>query len=88
MPIQRSIDRLKGAIAGCRQLMQQHPNHPTLTSIEAQLQYLLTLAVGASRDRSRLHQVVIGVQATREIESMSLEIAEQFHEAASIARTL
>lgn len=88
MPNQRSADRLESAVAACRQLMQQHPNHPTLTSIEAQLQYLLELANGASSDRSRLHQIVIGVQAAREIESMNLEIAEQFHEAASIARTL
>ena len=52
---------------------------PVLKSIARQLDYLIALESGQSQDRSRLDEIVLGVQAAREIEQLDQHCAEMLH---------
>ncbi|MFN4290678.1 MAG: immunity protein Tsi6 family protein [Permianibacter sp.] len=73
------------ALSECQKLLAQYPGNGTLQSIEKQLEYLIGLESGAHTDRSRLREIIIGVQTAREIEPLDEDIAEVFYKAASEA---
>jgi hypothetical protein len=66
---------LKQALLQCQEMQEERPDVDVLGSIIAQLNYLRDLVEGKSSDRSRLDEIVIGVQAVRELESVNLELA-------------
>ena len=61
---------------------------PTIASIVRQLDYLIALESGQSTDRSRLKDVVLGVQAAREIEALDERCAETLHEVSARVRAM
>ena len=74
-----------------RQLTELGPecaNAPPFESIRNQLDYLLALAEGTTRDRSKLARIIIGVQAVREVEPVNQELAVSLHEIQSWADSL
>lgn len=56
-------------------LQRRYPAVQTLQSIAEQLRYLISLINGSSVDRSRLREVVLGIQAAREVEPLSQALA-------------
>lgn len=73
------MDRLRlfhKALDACVKLQGQYPEDETIDSIIKQIQYLISLETGQNRDRSRLKDIVIGIQAAREIEPLDLGIAQ------------
>ena len=60
----------------------------TIASIVRQLDYLIALGSGQSTDRSRLEDVVLGVQAAREIEALDERCAEAMHEVSARVRAM
>jgi hypothetical protein len=57
-------------------LHRAYPDVQTLQSIANQIKYLISLATGASTDRSRLREIILGVQAAREIEPLNRDLAD------------
>jgi hypothetical protein len=54
----------------------QHPDNVTIKSIISQIQYLIELETGRTKDRSRLDTIVIGVLARCEIQHLDIKTAE------------
>lgn len=52
------------------------PGVQTLESIVRQIDYLIDLQSGRIEDRSRLKDIVLGVQAAREVEPLDSSVAE------------
>jgi hypothetical protein len=69
---QRALDR---AIL----LREKYPELETIYSIIKQLEYLIELDAGRSTDRSRLNEIIVGVQAAREIEPLDPDLAEMLY---------
>jgi hypothetical protein len=63
------------ALAACGNLRARHPDNVTIKAIISQLQYLMDLDSGRTRDRSRLDTIVIGVLARCEIEHLDARTA-------------
>ena len=78
----------KKALAACERLQVRFPQDGALTSIIAQLHYLIDLDAGRTKDRSRLTEIVLGVQAAREIEPLDLKVAELLYRVAEAARKM
>lgn len=76
------------ALDACKQLQSLYPAVVTIQSIINQLEYLIALESGRSTDRSRLKDIVIGVQAAREIEPLGLGVAELLYEVDGEARRM
>jgi Tsi6 len=72
----------------CQLLQAAYPSSVTLQSIGKQIDYLLELARGTSTDRSRLKDIIIGVQTAREVEALDQDAAEIFYQIASAAKTM
>jgi hypothetical protein len=73
------------ALEECRRLLVQYPGNGALQSIQKQLEYLIGLESGAHADRTRLREIIIGVQTAREIEPLDEGVAEVFYKVASEA---
>jgi hypothetical protein len=69
-------------------LSKEFPELPTIRSIMHQIDYLTQLTKGTTNDRSRLKEIVIGIQAAREIEPLNLELAELLYEVDAEARKM
>ena len=77
------MDRLalfEKALVEVEKLQCTYPSVQTLNSIQNQIKYLRSLASGESNDRSRLGEIILGVQAAREIESLNQQLAELLYE--------
>lgn len=61
-------------------LKERFPQVATIDSIINQLDYLIALSDGETVDRSRLAEIILGVQAAREIEALDMDLAEKLHE--------
>ena len=73
------MDRLElfhKALDACIKLHGHYPKDETVDSVIKQIQYLISLETGQNRDRSRLKDIVIGIQAAKEIEPLDLDIAQ------------
>ena len=85
------MDRLtlfEKALRETQSLRDQFPGMPTIASIVRQLDYLIALDSGQSTDRSRIEDVVLGVQAAREIEALDERCAETLHEVSARVRAM
>jgi hypothetical protein len=76
------------ALVACRRLLVQYPGNGALQSIQKQLEYLIGLESGAHADRTRLREIIIGVQAAREIEPLDEGVAESFYKVAREAELM
>ena len=83
---ERWHELISNARARCQQVQREFPGMPTLVSIERQLDYLLGLLRGEHNDRSRLRDIILGVQAAREVEPLDRELAKMLFEVSSIVR--
>ncbi|MEA1649434.1 immunity protein Tsi6 family protein [Nitrospirillum sp. BR 11164] len=70
---------IQDALLRCRQLRVAWPDSATLGSIHRQLDYLLLIATDPATNRARLVDIVIGVQAAREVEAMDPDLADLLH---------
>jgi hypothetical protein len=75
------------ALAQCERLHADRPNLAVLNSIIAQLKYLLAVENGED-DTSRLGEIMLGVQAARELENIDLGLAELLYKVDDAAKSL
>jgi hypothetical protein len=76
------MNRLALFMDARRKAQALHLKYPLLKTIESiihQLDYLIELASGRSTDRSRLKDIILGVQAAREIEPLDLDLADTLY---------
>lgn len=83
-----SANKIKAALDKCSEVSARFHNYPPFPSIAAQLSYLLDLSEGRTKDRSRLAEIILGVQAAREIEQLDNEFAEILHDISSEVRAI
>ena len=76
------------ALGETEALQQTYPAVQTLQSIANQLRYLISLANGASDDRGRLGEIIVGVQAAREVEPLSQSLANLLYQVDEEARRM
>lgn len=69
---------IRSVATRCAATAARYGNIPPFPSVLAQLEYLAGVAEG-SADKSRLSEIVMGVQAAREIESLDEELAEMIY---------
>ncbi len=67
------------AIKDAEALRLRFPQVATLVSIIRQLEYLSALESGQTSDRSRLGEIILGVQAALEIEPLDQQLAETLY---------
>lgn len=70
---------MRRALAETDALEKAYPELQTLTSIAGQLEYLISLDSGETSDRSRLSDIILGVQAAREVEALDMKLAEKLY---------
>jgi Tsi6 len=78
---------LTEALAKSKNLQEQFPEVQTIGSIIRQLEYLIGVESGVN-DRSRLDEIILGVQAAREIEPLDGDLAELLYQVNDVARTM
>lgn len=78
----------ENALKKCKELLSQYPDNGALLSISHQIEYLISLEIGQSTDRSRLKEIIIGVLTAREIEELDEEAAELFYKVSGEARQM
>lgn len=76
------------AQAACGALRVRHPDNVTIKSIISQLNYLIELDSGKTRDRSRLDTIVIGVLARCEIAHLDAKTAKLLEKVAEEAHKM
>ena len=67
------------AHARAKALYKTYPELMTIDSVIRQIDYLIDLETGLSTDRSRLKEIILGVQAAREIEPLDADLAEMLY---------
>ena len=80
------LERLQIALDQSRSHSATWGEHQAIRSIVVQLEYLIGLATGETRDRSKLRDISIGVLAVREIEIRDAALAELLEAIAAEAR--
>ncbi len=73
------LTRLEAALEGSLMHVEAWGDHPAIHSIMVQLEYLIGLETGHTRDRSLVRELSLGVLATREIEHRDTALAELLH---------
>ncbi len=73
------LEQFEAALRNVKLLQAKYEWSVALKSIEEQLEYLISLESGISRDSSKLGNINIGVLAAREVEDMDRNIANQLH---------
>lgn len=81
------LDLLNEALVKSRRLQEQFPEVQTIGSIIRQLEYLIGVESRVN-DRSRLGEIILGVQAAREIEPLDSDLAELLYQVNDEARTM
>ena len=71
-----------------REKYKDNPNYFVLEAIIEQLEYLLTVAKGASKDLSRLNTIMIGRMAAHDLDTLDPKLSEILHLSASEARKM
>lgn len=69
----------EAALARTKELHLKYPEVETISSIARQIEYLIDLDTGVVTDRSRLREIVLGLQAAREIEPLDADLAEMLY---------
>ena len=72
----------------CLDLLQTYPNSQPLLSCKAQLEYLQDLVDGRRQDAERLNDIVLGLYAARELESLDMGFAEMLYVVEDVVKTL
>ncbi len=83
-----NLTLVEDGIERCGKLKTRFPNLPVLDSIAHQLQYLKSVLLGVESDRSRLNEIIIGVQTARGIESLDMQSAEVFYRISDLAKSM
>lgn len=68
--------KVVSAMTMAMELERKYPEGWSVESVMAQLKYLLKFASGETDDRSRLKDIILGVQAVREIDALDEEFAD------------
>ena len=84
----KRLELFEQARTACGKLLAEWPGKRAIQLIISQLEYLIALEEGTSSDRTRLKDLTIGVLAFREIEPLSMEIAELLGTVADEARSM
>ncbi|MEC4594654.1 MULTISPECIES: immunity protein Tsi6 family protein [Nitrospirillum] len=74
------IEFINKAIARCEHMRADFPAISTFVSIRNQLEYIKDVFTGKNTDKSKLGEIIIGVQAAREIENIDEDFAEMLHD--------
>jgi len=77
-----SLSLFQKALKMARKFEVANPDFGVLKSIILQLEYLVAIELGTEKDRSRLKDIVVGVQAAREIDSIDLTFADVLYQVA------
>lgn len=77
------LDLFTHARQAVARLQSDHPTSRPVLSILRQLDYLIAIEEGRETNRERLHEIVIGLLAVREIEPLDLQTAELLHQVSS-----
>lgn len=67
---------INDAIERCNVVAAKYGEMPPFPSVRAQLGYLSDLVAGRATDKKRLKEIILGVQAAREIESLDEPLAD------------
>jgi len=70
-----TINIINEAIKKSKERLKAAPDFPIFQSIDAQLEYMENLISGKINDRSKLHQINVGLYAVKELESSDPEFA-------------
>ena len=82
-----NLDIFLEALRRVEDLHSKFPDVQTIQSIIRQLEYLIGVKNG-SNDRSRLGEIILGVQAAREIEPLDGELAELLYRISDEAKQM
>ena len=77
-----SLALFQNALKMARKFETTYPELGVLRSIIGQLEYLVAIELGTENDRSRLKDIIVGVQAAREIDSIDLKFADVLYQVA------
>ena len=78
----RRLQLFSDARERCAKLLSLYPDSQALLSISRQIEYLIGLESGASCDRSRLKEIIIGALTAREVEPLDEDAATVFYKVA------
>jgi len=81
-------DLFSEALSKSEALRSRYPEMKTLESIINQISYLIKLERGTVKDKTRLKDIILDVQAAREIENLDLDLAETLYLVAKAAREM
>jgi hypothetical protein len=77
------------ALAECDAMIESYPNLRVLNSVRDQVNYIADLYLGKTRDRSRIKDLVLGVQLAKQVEPiLSTRALTLFEEIATYADSL
>jgi hypothetical protein len=76
------LSLFKRTLKAAQKFKSSHPSLFVINSIISQLEYLVALQIGMEIDRSRLKDVILGVQAAREIDNLDLKFADLLYQVA------
>jgi hypothetical protein len=76
------------ALSACSKLLSEHPDSRGIQSIICQLDYLISIESRKSTDRSRLHELTIGILAVREVEPWDKQLAAILYDVDAEARRM
>jgi hypothetical protein len=79
------LELFRAALEATRELLSRYDS-VVLKSIIDQLNYLIDVETGKTKDTSRLANINIGILAVREVEDMDPDTAEQLHKVSAAVR--
>lgn len=69
-------------------LCARYPDASVVTSMQTQLDYLIDLESGVITDHERLDEIILGVQAAREIEPRDQDVANKIYQIVDIVEEM
>lgn len=77
---EKRIELFNRGLALCKKYKEQYPGDPVFESIENQIVYLVNIEKGTQKDRTKLKEIVLGVLAAREVESLDSTFAQVLYD--------
>lgn len=74
------IARFREAKTRLAELHRAYPEASAILSMQSQLDFLIGLESGENTDRSRLKEIILGVQTAREVEPRDEDLAKFMYE--------
>ncbi|MBI5462302.1 MAG: hypothetical protein HY941_08975 [Gammaproteobacteria bacterium] len=84
----KDIDLLTKLLGECETRLRRTPDFRPLMIVKEEVQYLVALMEGKTKDRSNLANIQIGLLAVREFEADDPEFAELIFQAADVVKKL